>query len=80
MAVVYDPRYQTWDGWASLMCEAYAGQQLSIPTGEKEWKDWAAGFVGIDLFAKDAMPNPYDFVEWQDWAVAVVNTLSPSSR
>lgn len=80
MAVFYDPRYHSWDSWASLMCEAYAGQQLEIPKSEDDWKNWAAGFSGIDLFAKDAIPNPYEFSDWQDWAVAVVNTLSPSSR
>jgi len=79
MTVAYDPRHQTWDSWASLMCEAYATQNLSIPDGEENWKGWAAGFVGIDLFAKDAMPDPYNFDDWQEWAVSVVNTLSPSS-
>lgn len=80
MSTFYDPRYQTWDSWASLMCEAYASQNLEIPNGEENWKGWAAGFVGIDLFAKDGMPNPYQYGDWQEWATAVVNTLSTSGR
>lgn len=80
MSVFYDPRYQTWDDWAALMCEAYGSQNLEIPNGEENWKGWAAGFVGIDLFAKDGMPNPYGYDDWQEWAMAVVNTLSTSGR
>ena len=43
ISLVYDPRYHTFQSWASLMCEAYAGQQLQIPSdNEDEWKSWAA--------------------------------------
>ncbi len=79
MSVVYDPRYQTWDSWASLMCEAYATQQLAIPDGEENWKGWAAGFKGIDLFANDAVPDPYEFDDWRSWVLAVVNQVSTST-
>lgn len=78
MSVVYDPRYFTWDDWASLMCETYAAQNLEIPNGEGNWQGWAAGFSGIDLFAKAGIPNPYQFGDWRDWASSVVNTLSVS--
>ena len=80
MAVVYDPRYHSWDSWASLMCEAYGTQQLAIPDGEENWKGWAAGFKGIDLFANHAVPDPYEFEDWQLWALAVVNQVSTSTR
>ena len=76
LALVYDPRYHTWDSWASLMCEAYAGQQLSIPNGEKDWKIWAAGVKGIDIFANEAIPDPYQFDKWSDWAESLVNTVN----
>jgi hypothetical protein len=62
------------------MCEAYAAQNLEIPNGEDNWKGWAAGFVGIDLFARVGMPNPYQYDDWQEWAMAVTNTLSTSGR
>lgn len=78
MAATFDPRFQTWDHWASLMCETYGSQNLEIPSGEENWKGWAVGFIGIDLFSRDAMPNPYHFAEWQEWATAVNNTLSVS--
>jgi hypothetical protein len=29
--LAYDPRYHTFESWASLMCEQYAAQQLAIP-------------------------------------------------
>ena len=41
LSVVYDPRYMTWDHWASLMVEAYGAQNLEIPGSEDEWKGWA---------------------------------------
>jgi hypothetical protein len=51
IALVYDPRYHTFQSWASLMCEAYAGQQLQIPSdNEDEWKSWAVGLNAIDIF------------------------------
>jgi hypothetical protein len=78
ISVIYDPRYQTWDDWASLMCEAYADQQLGNPTGEETWKDWAAGFYGIDTFSRDGVPDPYQFDNWQDWATALVNVVTTS--
>ena len=76
IALVYDPRYHTFDSWAALMCEAYAGQQLQIPGPDVEWQSWAAGLKAIDIFANEASPEPYGFDEWYDWAVAVVNAVN----
>ena len=76
LALVYDPRYHTWDSWASLMVEAYAGQQLAIPSGEQDWKIWAAGLKAIDIFANEAIPSPYQFEKWSDWAEALVNSVN----
>lgn len=80
LATVYDPRYHTWDSWASLMCEAYAGQQLSIPAGEEHWKEWAAGLKAIDIFVNEAIPGPYNFENWQDWASAVVGAVNQPTQ
>ena len=77
LAVVYDPRYQSWDNWSSLMVEAYAAQNLQIGITEDHWKDWAAGLMAIDVFQNEALPNPYLFENWQDWAAEVVNAVSP---
>jgi len=76
LALVYDPRYQDWNSWASLMCEAYAGQQLSIPSGEEHWKEWAASLKAIDTFTNEAIPGPYVYNNWQDWASAVVGAIN----
>lgn len=76
LAVVYDPRYQDWNSWASLMCEAYAGQQLSIPSGEEHWKEWAASLKAIDIFTNEGIPGPYTYENWQDWAAALVGAVN----
>ena len=76
LAVVYDPRYQDWNSWASLMCEAYAGQQLSIPSGEEHWKEWAASLKAIDVFTNEGIPGPYTYDNWQDWAAALVGAVN----
>ena len=78
VALVYDPRYHSWDSWACLMCELYANQQLEIPKAEKDWKKWAAGFKGIDLLANEAVPDPYAFNHWRDWVEAVINAVNPA--
>lgn len=75
-ALVYDPRYHTFDSWASLMCELYATQQLEIPSGEENWKAWAAGLKAVEVFNNEAVPGPYVFEDWHDWAAAVVNAVN----
>ena len=77
LAVVYDPRYQTWDNWSSLMVETYAAQNLQIGIPEEKWKDWAAGLMAIDVFQNESIPNPYLYEKWQDWAAELVNAVSP---
>ena len=76
IALVYDPRYHTWDSWTSLMCEAYAAQQLSSNTPEEEWKQWAAGLKAIDVFTNEGIPSPYIYENWQDWASALVGAVN----
>jgi hypothetical protein len=78
--LVYDPRFHTFDSWASLMVEAYAAQQLQIPTPDLDWKGWAAGLLAIDVFVNEAIPDPYQFEEWQDWASAVVGAVNPRTN
>lgn len=79
LALVYDPRYHTWESWSSLMCEAYAAQQLSIRVPEEEWRSWAAGLNAIDLFMNEAIPSPYLYDRWFDWAVALVQTVNTTT-
>jgi len=76
IALVYDPRYHTFESWAALMCEAYAGQQLQIPSADVEWKSWGAGLKAIDIFSNEAIPEPYGFEDWKDWASALVNAVN----
>jgi hypothetical protein len=76
LAIVYDPRNHTFDSWASLMVEAYGGQQLAIPSGDKNWQDWAAGLNAIDIFVNEAIPNPYNYNNWREWAEALVGAVN----
>lgn len=76
-ALVYDPRYHTFDSWASLMVEQYAAQQLSIPMPDTDWTKWARGLLAIDVFTNEATPAPEGFTNWQDWAAALVGTFNP---
>jgi hypothetical protein len=76
LAVVYDPRFHTFESWAALMCEAYAGQQLAIPTSQTDWYEWAAGLKAIDIFVNEGIPGPYIFNNWQDWASALVGAVN----
>jgi hypothetical protein len=64
------------DQWAALMCEQYAGQQLSVPDAQTAWKSWAAGLLAIDVFINENIPSPYSFEDWQDWASAVLNVMN----
>lgn len=75
-APIYDPRYMEFTEWASLMCEQYAGQQLEIPDERTDWKGWAVGLKGIDLFNNEAIPDPYVYANWSDWAEALVLSIN----
>jgi hypothetical protein len=75
---VYDPRYHTFDSWASLMCELYATQQLAIPDANTNWQDWASGLKAIDVFSNEGIPGPFIFDDWHEWAEALVNAVNPS--
>lgn len=74
--MIYDPRYHTFDSWASLMVEQYAAQQLEIPGPTTDWREWATGFKSIALFSNDGVPGPEGFENWSDWASALANTLT----
>jgi len=54
-ALVYDPRYHTFESWAALMCELYAAQQLEIPTQFTDWRTWGNGINAIDVFSNEAI-------------------------
>ncbi len=75
-ALVYDPRYHTFESSAALMCEAYAAQNLQVPLADVDWKSWGAGLKAIDIFANEAIPEPYNFDDWQEWAAAVVGAVN----
>lgn len=75
--LVYDPRFHTFESWASLMVEQYAAQQLEIPTPMTDWKLWGLGIKAIDVFANEAIPHTDDFDNWFDWAAALLAAVNP---
>jgi hypothetical protein len=76
--LVYDPRYHTFESWASLMCEQYAAQQLCIPDASTNWQDWASALKAIDVFANEGIPGPFIYNDWQEWAEALLNSVNPA--
>ena len=77
VGLIYDPREHTFDSWASLMCELYATQQLSIPAADTDWRVWGESLKAIDVFTNEAIPGTSNFTSWQDWAQAVVGAVLP---
>lgn len=78
--LIYDPRYHTFESWASLMVELYATQQLSIPTSTTDWKQWGESLKAIDVFTNEGIPGPGPFDHWQDWAASVMNAVNTISN
>ena len=76
-ALVYDPRFHTFDSWTCLMCELYSPQNLEIPTANTDWKLWGNGIRAIDVFANEAIPMTDAFDNWFDWAMALMNSVNP---
>jgi hypothetical protein len=80
IALIYDPRYHTFESWAALMCEAYASQQLAIPDKDTDWREWGSGLKAIDVFSNEAIPGPYVFDDWHLWAEALVSAVNPATQ
>jgi hypothetical protein len=76
MALVYDPRYHTFESWASLMVEQYAAQQLEIPNANTDWKEWGQGLKAIDVFSNEAIPGTRNYDDWQEWAAQLMNAVN----
>lgn len=77
-ALVYDPRYHTFESWAALMVEQYAAQQLEIPTEQTDWKLWGNGIKAIDVFTNEAIPSTDNYDNWFDWAAALLGAINPN--
>jgi len=77
-ALVYDPRYHTFESWAALMVEQYAAQQLEIPTAGTDWKLWGNGIKAIDVFTNEAIPSTDNYENWFDWVAALLGSVNPA--
>jgi hypothetical protein len=76
--LVYDPRYHTFDSWASLMAEQYAVNHLEIPSQNTDWKLWGNGLKAIDVFTNEAIPATDIYDDWQEWAQALLGAINPA--
>lgn len=76
-ALVYDPRFHTFESWAALMVELYSPQQLEIPTVHTDWRLWGNGIKAIDVFVNEAIPSTDAFDNWFDWAMELMNAVNP---
>lgn len=76
IGLIYDPRFHTFESWASLMVEQFGAQNLEIPIHDTTWQGWAAGLKSIDVFTNEAVPDPYQFSNWQDWAQMMVGIVN----
>ena len=79
-ALIYDPRFHTFESWASLMCELYAAQQLAVPDAQTDWKIWGNGLSAIDVFSNEAIPRTDQFDDWHDWAESLAAAVNPSTQ
>lgn len=77
-ALVYDPRYHTFESWAALMVEQYAAQNLEVPNSRTDWKLWGNGIKAIDIFTNEAIPSTDDYENWFDWAAALLGSVNPA--
>lgn len=75
--LIYDPRYHTFESWASLMVEQYGANQLEIPTPTTDWKLWGNGLKAIDVFTNEAIPDTDNYGDWYDWAEALLAAINP---
>ena len=78
--LIYDPRFHTFESWASLMCEAFAANQLEIPGPTTPGQVWASGIKAIGFFDTNGTPDPYAYENWDDWATELRNSYSPSPQ
>lgn len=76
--LVYDPRYHTFESWASLMAEQYAVNHLEIPSQNTDWKLWGNGLKAIDVFTNEAVPATDTYDDWHDWAQALLGAINPA--
>jgi hypothetical protein len=74
--IIYDPRGLTFLTWAALICEEYAAQNLLAPNEKTDWKDWADGLKGIDIFANEGVPDSRGFDTWENWAYALIGAVN----
>jgi len=77
VGLVYDPRYHTFNSWASLMCELYAAQQLAVPTDSTDWHQWGNGLLAIDVFTNEGAPTTDLYDDWEAWATALMGAVNP---
>lgn len=65
-----DPRGMDLQLWADATIfdlEEYG--PLGRLENESDWKDWAAGIIGVNGISQLNPPSPYQFDDWREWAI-----------
>lgn len=67
------PQGLSFENWAALVCEQYAGQGVQDPVSEANWQEWARYLLYVPALA--FIPDPSGFKSWKDWASRTVGTF-----
>lgn len=76
MSLLTDPRFHSLEDWTDytvLDLEKY-GPIARLERGD-DWRNWAAGIIGINGISQQNPPSPYQYDNWQDWAYRFYQVL-----
>lgn len=70
MNTLIDPRGMDLRLWAdAVIFDLEKFGPLGQLMDESEWKDWAAGIIGVNGISQLNPPSPYQFDDWREWAI-----------
>lgn len=76
MANFPDPRFISFNQWASVVSEELSQYNIVIPDSEDTWVSWALSVVEINDLAAEGLPDPHGFDDWQTWAMRLTDTVN----
>ena len=74
-----NPEGMTWKSWAEAVILVVRDVwSYGVPPDEERWRDWAVAFARAPGFARQVIPDPYQFADWREWAMRVYPMLEPT--
>jgi hypothetical protein len=62
--------------WAdSVILSVASSWSFGKLTDERDWQDWASGFVRASPITQRNPPDPYQFDDWREWAMRIYPML-----